>query len=153
MGESEPSPAQVDRLKLQVWLEEGMEWKGWKTPQLAKRSKVSRGTISGLLNPDEEKTAQVKPGTLVKLARALERPLPDVGETPTDYVVSPEMRVWETLHILEDAVARARAVLDSTPAGEAPGEVSGPLPDLYERHEDVASKDAEGENDIQDPPT
>ncbi len=39
------------------------------------------------------------------------------------------------------------------PQGWAPGEPSGPPPDLDDRHRDVAGEDVAGDDDIQEPPT
>ena len=104
------------KTKLKVWIEEGMDWKGWKTPQLAEKSGLSRQTVSRLVNRKIEPTED----TLTKLARALERPLPAgfavrVSEPPADYLGGQsqflEFRAKEAVNILGNAVVRAKAVL------------------------------------------
>ncbi|KKM00134.1 hypothetical protein LCGC14_1807450 [marine sediment metagenome] len=150
MSETDPTLAlaQDARSQLKAWLEEGMRWRGWRMPQLAKSSGVSRGTISRIIN------CKIDPGedTMAKLAKALERPTP--GTTGTLVI-----RAYEALNIMQDAVNRAQTIMDgdadpavAAPRKWPPGEASGLPPDLYERHEDVAEKDVAGE-DAQDPPT
>ena len=104
------------KTKLKVWIEEGMDWKGWKTPQLAEKSGLSRQTVSRLVNRKIEPTED----TLTKLARALERPLPAdfasrVSEGPVAYLGGTsqflEFSAKEAINILGDAVVRAKAVL------------------------------------------
>ena len=116
MSPSGPGLDQDEKTKLKVWLEEGMDWKGWKTPQLAEKSDLSRQTVSRLVNRKIEPTEE----TLVKLARALERPLPAsfsarLSEAPAEYLGGESrllvLRAKEAVNILGDAVARAKAVL------------------------------------------
>ena len=120
MPQSDGGSAQADRTRLKEWLEEGMRWKGWRTPQLAEKSNVSRGTISRLINKKIDPTE----GTIEKLAGALDRSLP--GNDGSEIV-----RAHEVLHVLEDAVLRAQAILGGE--GEASGETSGPPPNLGRR--------------------
>lgn len=127
MPRDSPGLGQDAKTKLKVWMEEGMDWKGWKTPQLAQKSDLSRQTVSRLVNRKIEPTED----TLIKLARALERPLPAavaerVSESPEAYLggVSKylEFRAREALNILDDAVIRVKVVLDG--AGDLPAKTT-----------------------------
>ncbi len=102
------------RASLAGWIMACRRLRGWSLSEFGRQSKVSRVTVSGFANEQRD----AKADTLIKLSKAAKLPLPDdlaalVGGPGYEGGDS-ELRIRAAIDILEDALSRAKGLLDGT---------------------------------------
>ncbi len=102
------------RASLAEWIRACKGLRGWSLSELARQSKVSRVTVSGFANEQRD----AKADTLVKLSNTAKLPLPyDLAELvgrPGYEGEDSELRIRAVIEMLEDALCKARGLLDGT---------------------------------------